>query len=189
MSVWLKLSNCQGGTIRGHSGGEFDTSVELTNSRAIHFDDYSAEPKKFQGFGRKVQRNERCPCGSGIKYKKCHGVSKMSTGIKSDNSSFTAGKATIIADVGVDLANKSVAHIDEFVHIAPDTPKLAEILSNMKVAPPPELVKEAVASVKQAGSIEVLDKSRIKKWCAEQGVNTALWAQLVTTIGVAALGG
>ena len=23
--------------------------------------------------GRKVGRNERCPCGSGKKYKKCHG--------------------------------------------------------------------------------------------------------------------
>ena len=24
--------------------------------------------------GRKVGRNERCPCGSGLKYKRCHGV-------------------------------------------------------------------------------------------------------------------
>lgn len=24
--------------------------------------------------GRKVGRNERCPCGSGLKYKRCHGA-------------------------------------------------------------------------------------------------------------------
>jgi len=24
--------------------------------------------------GRKVGRNERCPCGSGIKFKRCHGA-------------------------------------------------------------------------------------------------------------------
>jgi len=24
--------------------------------------------------GRKIGRNERCPCGSGVKYKRCHGL-------------------------------------------------------------------------------------------------------------------
>ena len=27
-----------------------------------------------QQHGRKVGRNERCPCGSGKKYKRCHGA-------------------------------------------------------------------------------------------------------------------
>ena len=34
-----------------------------------------AEDRRFQEMtqGRKVGRNESCPCGSGKKYKKCHG--------------------------------------------------------------------------------------------------------------------
>jgi preprotein translocase subunit SecA len=30
--------------------------------------------KPFQQFGKKVGRNEPCPCGSGKKYKHCHGA-------------------------------------------------------------------------------------------------------------------
>jgi preprotein translocase subunit SecA len=41
----------------------------------ILFDDSEAE-KKNQPYvrqGRKIKRNELCPCGSGKKYKHCHG--------------------------------------------------------------------------------------------------------------------
>ena len=36
----------------------------------------AAERRRFDEAtgGRKVGRNERCPCGSGKKYKKCHGA-------------------------------------------------------------------------------------------------------------------
>jgi len=33
-----------------------------------------AEPSTFVRVERKVGRNEPCPCGSGKKYKHCHGV-------------------------------------------------------------------------------------------------------------------
>ena len=35
-----------------------------------------ASDRKFEAAtgGRKIGRNERCPCGSGAKYKKCHGA-------------------------------------------------------------------------------------------------------------------
>jgi preprotein translocase subunit SecA len=33
-----------------------------------------AEPPKPVRAGAKVGRNDPCPCGSGKKYKKCHGV-------------------------------------------------------------------------------------------------------------------
>lgn len=52
--------------------------VALDNSWAQFFDkDYYGEisgVKKVQEkLSKKIGRNERCPCGSGIKYKKCHG--------------------------------------------------------------------------------------------------------------------
>ena len=35
-----------------------------------------ADDRRFREMtqGRKVGRNESCPCGSGIKYKRCHGA-------------------------------------------------------------------------------------------------------------------
>ena len=38
--------------------------------------DKSIAQKRFdsQTNGRKIGRNEKCPCGSGIKYKKCHAL-------------------------------------------------------------------------------------------------------------------
>ena len=36
----------------------------------------SAKQRRFNelAYGRKIQRNDPCPCGSGKKYKKCHRV-------------------------------------------------------------------------------------------------------------------
>jgi preprotein translocase subunit SecA len=58
--------------------------VELRNVRYQHADyeealaeaDAETQPPKAQPFvrqGQKVGRNEPCPCGSGKKYKQCHG--------------------------------------------------------------------------------------------------------------------
>ena len=58
--------------------------VELKNVRYQHADyeealaeaDVAEEPAKPQPFvrqGQKVGRNDPCPCGSGKKYKQCHG--------------------------------------------------------------------------------------------------------------------
>jgi len=37
-------------------------------------DESTPAMKPFQQFGKKVGRNEPCPCGSGKKYKHCHGA-------------------------------------------------------------------------------------------------------------------
>ena len=36
-------------------------------------EELAQQPKPFKREGRKVGRNEPCPCGSGKKYKQCHG--------------------------------------------------------------------------------------------------------------------
>jgi preprotein translocase subunit SecA len=36
-------------------------------------EDEAAKPQPFKRFGDKIGRNEPCPCGSGKKYKQCHG--------------------------------------------------------------------------------------------------------------------
>ena len=52
--------------------------IALDESWAQFFDrDYYGEisgiKKKQESPKKKTRRNEPCPCGSGIKYKKCHG--------------------------------------------------------------------------------------------------------------------
>ncbi|WP_223507780.1 YecA family protein [Pseudomonas sp. BF-B-25] len=129
---------------------------------------------------KKTGRNSPCPCGSGIKFKRCHGYGGyMSTGIRSDNSTFTVEKATIIADTGVDLKNGSNGHINELNHISPITPNLAEVLKNLPVQPPVKLVQDAITRQKATGTIE---DSELRAWFDKQGVNLAFWAQLAVAI-------
>jgi uncharacterized protein YecA (UPF0149 family) len=36
--------------------------------------DHGAKPEPVRSNGPKIGRNDPCPCGSGKKYKKCHGA-------------------------------------------------------------------------------------------------------------------
>ncbi len=42
----------------------------------IHGDNDSATPATVRRTGKKIGRNDPCPCGSGKKYKKCCGANK-----------------------------------------------------------------------------------------------------------------
>jgi hypothetical protein len=56
------------------AGGEGRITINFTPSPPPNI---SRRTRMFQKFGRKIGRNEKCPCGSGKKFKKCHG--KQST--------------------------------------------------------------------------------------------------------------
>jgi preprotein translocase subunit SecA len=47
--------------------------AEPPPAAALPQDDDGAQQAPFVRDGRKVGRNEPCPCGSGKKYKQCHG--------------------------------------------------------------------------------------------------------------------
>ena len=54
------------------------------NELAYNTDESSAQNRpngETKPFGRKVSRNEPCPCGSGKKYKLCHGKSGPKKGM------------------------------------------------------------------------------------------------------------
>ena len=46
---------------------------EMGGERGVEGDQMASPPEPFVREGRKVGRNEPCPCGSGKKYKQCHG--------------------------------------------------------------------------------------------------------------------
>lgn len=184
MAVGAKFTNAENcGLINVEFRG-FDIAAELIDSSSISLQEFRSDPgitsqdhlKRYRKF---AGRNQLCPCGSGVKTKKCKGTSRMTTGIRSDNSSFTVGKATIVADVGVDLKNGSVAHIDELNYIAPNIPDLDKVLASLPVPPSPFLVQDAIAQHKATGTIE---GSKLKAWFDAQGINLAFWAQLTGAI-------
>ncbi|CRM71117.1 SEC-C metal-binding domain-containing protein [Pseudomonas sp. 25 E 4] len=165
--------------IKGYKNGiEINNSTQvnfpIVNSRHPNIEDHQKE------FYIKGNRNVPCLCGSGIKSKKCKGVSPMSTGIKSDNSAFTVGTANIVADTGVDLKNNSKAHFDELNYFAPNTPiALVNALRSLPTQPPHELVEDAIEYQKANGNI---DGSRLRDWFDKQGINLSFWAQLSVAI-------
>jgi hypothetical protein len=63
---------------------ELDTGAEALKGREAHLRDWERRLRTPKPVGRqtytnaKVGRNERCPCGSGLKYKHCHGLSGRS---------------------------------------------------------------------------------------------------------------
>ncbi|CRM94483.1 SEC-C motif [Pseudomonas sp. 22 E 5] len=162
----------------------FEVGLDLANCPSASLEDIdiginSSSTNHLKLYGNKYGRNQLCPCGSGVKLKKCTGNYSMSTGIRSNNSTLTVGKATIIAETGVDLQNNSHAHIDELIHYSPT---VFSALQALPVQPPLELVKEAIAQQKSTGTIE---RSKLKAWFDGQGMDLAFWVNL--TVAIAAL--
>ncbi|WP_367599659.1 hypothetical protein [Pseudomonas fulva] len=111
----------------------------------------------------------------------------MSIGIKSKNSQFTVGKANIVADVGADL-DESIAHFDEFNHVATNAKQINKIFKGFKVKPSAELVAQAIDKIREEKSTDGLSQTPLKEWFDNQGLNAALWVNVVAQLGAAVLG-
>lgn len=189
MSKVLVMNNVHYCTGRIVVGGIADVGMEINSSSRNVFSELSVDlitPSK--AYKPKTGRNSLCPCGSGAKFKKCHGVRNVSTGIKLDNSTFTVGTATIVADVGVNATNNSYAHADDFLHVAPDvSPELMQILQRFRIKPPKDVLDQALSDLKQSKSPEVLEKSKLKTWFLEQGLGVSFWAEFAVAIAGIAL--
>jgi hypothetical protein len=165
--------------------GAIDIAVSIIDTQNAVLDGINASLKPIQSRrdGPKLGRNAPCQCGSGLKFKKCHGKITMGTGIKSNNSTFTVGKARIIADVAVDLQNQSNGHIEDLVHLDPRTSvALAEVLLKFELTPPKEFLDEALVQLRAARSVEPLEKSRLKAWCFEQGLTVAFFVEFAASL-------
>ena len=53
--------------------GTFKTPIKLSKSQIQKAEDYKRMHTPIVRTTRKIGRNDPCPCGSGRKYKKCHG--------------------------------------------------------------------------------------------------------------------
>lgn len=185
MATGLKIENSVRCTVNNVEFIGLDTAIDLVGSNWVSLNGILVSPNTnsfdhLKLYGNKVGRNDFCPCGSGVKLKNCKGAPSMSTGIRSDSSTFTVGKATIIAEIGIDLKNNSKAHIDELNFYSTGTPEaLVKILMQLPVQPPHNLVVDAMEQQKSVGSIE---DSKLWDWFQKQGINLAFWPQIAVAI-------
>ena len=149
---------------------------------------YSASPVVRE---YKVGRNERCPCGSGEKYKKCHGDSTMSKGIVSINSS---GKFTDTV-VSVDAGGTGIYREDDrtdfertTVLVGQNASVVEAVLSRLPAGIPREYVVEAIEQIQNDGNAESLRFSKLRIWLMENDFDMKFWAETAVAIGLAVLG-
>ena len=66
------------GCSASHAGvdGQVDTSGQRQRDRAVAGGQGAARLEPIRKTGPEIGRNDPCPCGSGKKYKKCHGRSE-----------------------------------------------------------------------------------------------------------------
>lgn len=188
----LTISLCEGGqlidcVVQGRLR-VIDSSNMIVNN--LHVDGRVGASNKL---GRKIGRNERCPCGSGAKFKHCHGVGGMGTGILSENSSGEFNDTTIVVDsssVGVHRVNDQTNFNGLRVFVG-QSEEVVRLIASVKALSnaPPEFVVDAFNEVSKSGSTEVLKYSKLRAWFAEHELDPKFWIETVVAIGSAVLGG
>ncbi len=132
----------------------------------------------------KVGRNQQCSCGSGKKYKKCHGDRVMATGIKSKNSQANFTNTKIVSDgVGIDLEDDK-STFSRTTIIAGEDVDYGALLEQFYLPNdvPLEYLKEAVEELRATKNPALIERSKLKQWLVDNGFNMAFWAQTALPI-------
>lgn len=144
----------------------------------------------------KIGRNTPCPCGSGTKYKHCHGgidmAERKSTGIISVNSSGSFTDTSVIVDrggIGIYREDDRTDFVRTTVLVGQNV-NIAELISALKLPAdtPPALMVEAIDQVRESGDAEALRYSKLRMWLLDNGFDMKFWAETALAIGAAALG-
>ena len=179
--------------IGGASGIRFtncrtDGALLIENSYGNEFDGVQVNSFSRTMNAKKIGRNEPCPCGSGVKFKRCHGGGKMAHGIVSRNSSSVFIDTEINTD-GVALAlDGDESTFNRLKIYAFSDPELFKFVKNSSLPgdTPGEYVQEAYTELKKSGDVNVLEESKLKTWLFKQGVTLAFWTQLVAQLAAIA---
>lgn len=166
-------------------------SVYVMNSNGAKFKNVSAYNVRpdFKGVGR----NQPCPCGSGKKFKRCHGAPHMGTGFISDNSEATFTDAVAVVDsggTGFHSRNGDKSHFirpKAFVGPVVDIEALIAKL-NLPDDVPREHVQEAVELVAKSSDEEPLRYSKLKVWLLERDLGAKFVAETIVALTTAVIG-
>jgi hypothetical protein len=172
--------------IGGASGIRFtncktDGALLIQNSDENEFDGLQVNSFSRAMNARKIGRNEPCHCGSGLKFKRCHGGGNMAKGIVSRNSSSVFIDAEINTDgVALDLDGDESTFNRLKVYAFSD-PELFRFVKNSGLPEntPGELVQEAYTELKKTGDLQTLESTKLKDWLFKHGITLSFWTQLV----------
>lgn len=69
----------------------------------------------------KIGRNDRCPCGSGLKYKKCHGNNRkhISIGMNGKSGKSFSNQFPNIRKIIIELAEKEKKQMEQYGDVRP----------------------------------------------------------------------
>ena len=182
------VSHCEDCSVEGIWGeGVVGCGLEIINSKRITAKNTYFNVRAFDDcFSHlKVGRNSLCPCGSNVKYKRCHGRGQMAIGIRSSNSSTTFTNTEVVTDgIGLDLNNDKSTFVNTKIYARNDA-VLLELASNWGLPEntPLELIAQAIEDGKEAKVSSDLDKSKLKAWMVEQGLYTVgYWTAIAVSI-------
>ncbi|MDF3929839.1 YecA family protein [Pseudomonas putida] len=142
---------------------------------------------------RKIGRNQPCPCGSKLKFKRCHGAPRMGRGIVSDNSDSVFTDATVVVDAnstGIHTMNGDrTQYIRPSVYVGQEL-DLESIIkaSGLPDDVPRGFVSEAVDALKASKDDEPLRYSKLRMWLTDKGLDTKFIADALVAFGAAVLG-
>lgn len=175
--------------VAGFAGAQ----ILLSNVKGGTYNRVTVDGRARTKDGRKVGRNEPCPCGSGKKLKKCHGVNHMGKGIVSDNSEGQFTDTLVSVDegsTGIHLMNgdkSKFLRTQVLVGQDVDIEKLIALL-NIPDDVPREYVVEAVNIAKEQKDPLSLRFSRLKTWLLEKGLDVKFAAETMVSLTAAVIG-
>lgn len=177
------IEDCHHNVFRLSATGSFDVALDIKNSTNNSFESPLIVNDQAVGWP-KISRNSKCPCGSGRKFKRCHGEFRMGTGIKveGDNNEFsnaavfTKGDGIVVKGSGNKFPNAKV-----FIGDA----KIAEVIALLGLPrdTPPEMLREVIDAFGESREVRATDDFRLRAWFMERQGDVVAWTQLLVDLG------
>jgi len=179
----IVMENCHGNSVSCEVDGAFDISIHLANSSSNTFVSSVVINSGAPRVGG-IPRNSKCPCGSGVRFRHCHGVVRMGIGIKveGDNNDFPRASVYANGD-GIVVKGNGNKFPDAKVFLG--EAKIQEVIALLKLPDdtPPSMLREVIEAFEQGYPISSSEKFRLETWLYERGRTIADWTQLLVDIG------
>ena len=183
MIVGVLIGGVNNTAVNIKASGDFDVGVEV-GGVGNNVSNVQVNVGGRINRGAKIARNQPCPCGSGIKYKRCHGGVDMAIGIRVSGDDNTIDEAKVVATgLGIDVSGNrnKLSKLDVYVSDS-DVVKVLEDLK-LPIDTPPDLVRDAIAIIRAGeGASDKLVGSGLGGWLHHQGINGAFWIQQLISL-------
>lgn len=187
MKSLIRMDECHFCTLTNVGAeGAFDAAIELNDCSGNVFKNVYLNVQCRER-NENISKNQKCPCGSRIRYKNCHGAKKMGDGIRVKGSRNEFNRTTVVAEgegIVVDGDDNRFTDTDVFSSKL-NVVEIVDKLSLPKNTPIP-LILEAIKEIQVSGGTGVSTRGRLSAWLYDNGFNMAFWAQTLQSLAVIA---